>query len=103
MGDAKQNLRVNTVDAKNRLNELLAEVERTKRPMVVERRGRPVAVVVDYESYEREKQGRESRHRGTSARELWSFHLRMKKKYPKGTGDSVEILREVRLTRGFAE
>lgn len=94
-----QTARVNTVDAKNRLNELLAEVERTKRPLIVEKRGKPVAVVMDYESYEKERGGREARGRGTLSRELRSFHLRMKKKYPKGTGDSVEILHDMRLNR----
>ncbi len=94
-----QLIRVNTVDAKNRLNELLTEVERTKRPLVVERRGEPIAVVIDYESYEREGKVDKPRPKNPLSKELFSFHDRLKKKYPKGTGDSVAILRQVRADR----
>lgn len=95
-----QRVRVNTVDAKNRLNELITQVEKTKKAIVVERRGRPVAVVVDYESYEQERGVVENVRKSALSKELIRFHERMKRKYPKGTGDSVEILREVRLSRG---
>ena len=94
-----QRVRVNTVDAKNRLNELITQVEKTKKAIVVERRGRPVAVVVDYESYEQERGATETVRKSALSKELIRFHERMKRKYPKGTGDSVEILRGVRLSR----
>jgi len=96
---ADQRVHVNTVDAKNRLNELLTEVEKTKKTIVVERRGRPVAVMIDYESYEKDRNLQEASRAGSLSKELMRFHERMKRKYPKGTGDSVEILREVRLSR----
>lgn len=98
----KNEIRVNTVEAKNRFNELIAEAARSKRPIVVEKRNEPVAVMLDYESYrasersEKAKSGRDDALLG----ELEAFHRAMRKKYPRGTGDSVEILREVREERG---
>ncbi|HEX5036730.1 MAG TPA: type II toxin-antitoxin system Phd/YefM family antitoxin [bacterium] len=97
-----QETRVNTVDAKNRLNELLTEVERTKRPLVVVRRGKPIAVVIDYESYEESGKIEGPHTKSALSKELLSFHERLKKKYPEGTGDSVEILRQMRADRGGA-
>jgi prevent-host-death family protein len=45
---------VNTVEAKNNLNSLIAQVERDKTPIIIEKRGTPVAVIWDYQTY-REK------------------------------------------------
>ena len=90
---------VNTVEAKNRLNELIAEVNRSKEPVVVEKRGKPVAVVLDYETFIQGRRGEKRGERETLLKELNNFHKRMRKKYPQGTGDSVEILREIRLQR----
>ena len=98
-GALPESLRVNTVTAKNQLNELLSDLSRTKRPLIVEKRGKPIAVVIDYESYEKEKPTETPPKRNTLPQEIEQFHLRMKKKYPKGTGDSVEILREIRKGR----
>jgi hypothetical protein len=69
---------------------------------VVERRGRPIVVVVDYESYEKEGKTEAMNAKNPLSKELFSFHDRLKKKYPKGTGDSVEILRQTRADRGGA-
>lgn len=94
---------VNTVEAKNRLNELIAEVNRSKEPVVVEKRGTPVAVVVDYESYRKEQksdnQAEGKAKTETFLKELRAFHEMMRREYPKGTGDSVEILRQIREER----
>ena len=90
---------LNTVDAKNRLNEMVNEVITTKRPIAIGKRGKPVAVVIDYETYEREHEGEKKKGDATLLSELHRFHERMKAKYPKGTGDSVEILREIRRGR----
>jgi len=90
---------VNTVEAKNRLNELIAEVNRSKEPIVVEKRGKPVAVVVDYESYSKGAGRSEKARDETLVQEIEAFQKVMKKKYPSGTGDTVEILRDVRLAR----
>ena len=90
---------VNTVEAKNRLNELIAETNRSKQPIVVEKRGRPVAVVLDYDSFAAKGAVDRSADTETFLKELKAYHAMMRKKYPKGTGDSVEILREIREER----
>lgn len=97
----KRSHRVNTVEAKNRLNELIAEVNESGEPIVVEKWGEPVAVVVDFESFQkREKQRTKTKQQpDLFLRELRAFHNQMQKKYPQGTGDSVEILREIRQER----
>jgi prevent-host-death family protein len=96
---SKELKQLNTVDAKNRLNEMINEVLETRRPVVIGKRGKPVAVVVDYETYAREHQAERKKGDATLLLELHNFHDRMRKKYPKGTGDSVEILREMRRGR----
>jgi prevent-host-death family protein len=95
---SKAERHVNTVEAKNRFNELIAEVEKTKKPIIVEKRNQPVAVVVSYENYCRQSASSKKKDDSLFA-ELSSFHQVMRKKYPQGTGDSAEILREVRLER----
>lgn len=92
---------VNTVEAKNRLNELLAEVERTHHPIIVERRGVPVAVVVDYESYRSQLEHTEPRRTGADPvwKAMQTLHDALAEKYPQGTGDAVEILRDIRQSR----
>lgn len=97
MGPAQR--QVNTVEAKNRLNELIAEVGHTKVPVIVEKRGKPVAVVMDYQSYLKEAAVERVEKDQALCRDLLSFHKIMRKKYPSGTGDSVEILREARDER----
>ena len=88
---------VNTVEAKNRLNELIAEVVRTKKPIVVKKRNTPVAVVIDFESYQAGKNSK--KNDDTLLQEQQAFHRLMKKRHPQGTGDVVEILREAREER----
>jgi prevent-host-death family protein len=98
---AKEKFSVNTVEAKNRLNELIAQAGQTKKPIVVEKRGKPVAVMLDYESYQKSSppSGKKRKGEDPFLKELQAFHQLMKKKYPEGTGDSVEILRGVRQER----
>lgn len=100
----KEGTHVNTVDAKNRLNELLAEVNRTKKPVIIEKRGNAVAVLLDYETFERGKPevARMGKRNDPLLKEMTAFHERLRKKYPKGTGDSVEILREIRQERALS-
>jgi len=74
---------VNTVEAKNRLNELIAEVNRSKEPIVVEKRGKPVAVVVDYESYSKGAGRSEKARDETLVQEIEAFQKVMKKKADK--------------------
>lgn len=93
---------VNTVEAKNRFNQLVAEVNETREPVIVEKRGKPVAVVLDYQSYQKEAVAKKGEPDEGLWRALSSFHKTMKKKYPSGTGDSAEILRQVRQERSLS-
>lgn len=96
----KKSQRVNTVEAKNRLNELIAEVNETGEPVIVEKWGEPVAVVVDYASFQQAAKKRKPKSQPDQfLRELLAWHDQMRKKYPKGTGDSVAILGEIRQER----
>ena len=90
---------VNTVEAKNRFNELVAETRKTKKPIVVNKRGEPVAIIVDYESYQANMAPKSEKEGGNLFADLMNFHRTLKKKYPHGTGDSVEILRKIREER----
>lgn len=90
---------VNTVEAKNRFNELVTETRKTKKPIVVQKRGEPVAVILDYESYQQNMASKPGKGSKTLLADLINFHRTMKKKYPKGTGDSAEILRQIRRER----
>ena len=90
---------VNTVEAKNRFNELVAETRKTRKPIVVQKRGEPVAVILDYESYQQTIPSKPGKGSKTLLTDLMNFHHTMKKKYAKGTGDSAEILRQIRRER----
>ncbi len=90
---------VNTVEAKNRFNELVAETRKTKQPIVVQKRGEPVAVILDYESYQQTTAAKPGKDSKRLLADLMNFHHAMKKKYEKGTGDSAEILRQIRSER----
>lgn len=92
---------VNTVEAKNKFNELVAEVNRTGKPIIVEKHREPVAVVLDYKSFLKKAPSKREK-KGSSENllsELQAFHRMMKKRHPEGTGDSVEILRQMREER----
>jgi prevent-host-death family protein len=92
---------VNTVEAKNRFNELLAKVERSRNPIVIERRGKAVAVLIDYPSYISQKKKRTSQGPHPTAILIQQLHRHLKKKYPQGTGDSLAILKELREERSL--
>lgn len=99
MGDKLQKS-VNTVEAKNRFNELIAQLNRTKNPLIVEKRGQPVAVVLDYESYRLQSSAPPKNKKGDIFIEkLKAFHRYLDKKYPQGTGDSIQLIKEAREER----
>lgn len=98
MESARHKDRVNTVDAKNNLNSLLAQVKSRKKPVIIEKRGEPVAVLVDYETYRTsQKKGQVSGARKVYE-ELYADHLTQKGNRPMGT-DSAEIIRQARDER----
>lgn len=90
---------VNTVEAKNRLNELIAKAVKTKKPIVVEKRGEPIAVLLDYKSYQKTASQKQAETKQSLWEEMKTFHQHLRKKYPRGTGDSVEILHQIRKER----
>lgn len=94
--------RVNTVEAKNNLNALIARAKSRKKPIIIEKRGEPVAIILDYETYTEsnggDPSGRAKRER--FLRELREWHAYLDAKYPGGNGtDTVELLRQAREER----
>lgn len=90
---------VNTVEAKNRFNELVALAQKTREPVIVEKRGEPVAVILDYETYQEKVTPSAQARDENLIRDLQAWHEYLNKKYPQGGSDSVEILRRMREER----
>lgn len=91
---------INTVEAKNRLNELIAKVERSHVPIVIKRRGEPVAVLLDYRSYSvKEKRQGKRVVTDTLMQEFKNLHKELRRRHPQGTGNSADLLREMRDER----
>lgn len=96
--------KINTVQAKNQFNALLNGVLASKEPVIVEKRGEPVAVLIDYETYQEKIQQKAkqetSEHNKKLIKEFEAYWKRMKEKHPKGTGPTgLEILHEMREER----
>jgi len=91
--------KVNTVLAKNQFNSLVAKANKTKEPIIIEKRGEPVAVILDYESYVEQTKEESKQKNNEALTELENLHRYLKQKYPQGTGDSVKILRQSRKER----
>ena len=95
----KESLSVNTVEAKNRLNELINTARESGQPVIVQKRGESVAVILDYETYKQGMSTSKAKQDKTLFEELVAFHKTLKKKYPKTAADSVQILSEIRKDR----
>ena len=93
--------KVNTVQAKNQFNGLVAEVNRSKEPIVIERRGNPVAVILDYEQYLESTDGKSKKNqkKDTLLNDLKEWHTMMDQKYPQGTGLTTDILKDIHAER----
>lgn len=90
---------INTVTAKNEFNSLVAAVNRSKTPVIVAKRGEPVAVIMDYGSYQQLKPPVPAGNTELVSR-LKSFHKDLVKNHPGSElDDSVATLRELRLGR----
>lgn len=90
-----ENPKVNTVQAKNQFNALVSQAQNTKQPIIVEKRGQPIAVILDYETYKKEFT-KTNNVTLDLVSQLQTFHQHLSQKYPNGTGDAIEILRELR-------
>lgn len=91
---------VNTVQAKNELNSLVEKTRQSKNPVIIEKRGEPVAVLWGYEEYQNSMTTDVSESADLSIMcELRSFHQLQKKQCHEAGEDSVEILRQLRAER----
>ena len=91
---------VNTVQAKNEFNALVTEVNRTKEPVIIEKRGKPVAVIVDFTTYHENNQVDKKSQQDNFFKELLAHHEQMKADNPNWEScDSVELIREMREER----
>src|SRR5687768_17176054 len=88
---------VNTVEAKNNLNALIAQARESRRPIIVEKRGEPVAVIQDYESFR--EAGGAAVPKTDLYRELSAFHRLLARKRPKKSSDSADLIRSMREQR----
>lgn len=88
---------VNTAEAKNHLNELLKEVEHSRKPIIIEKRGEPVAALIDIKTYREKLGGAAPLADEGLLKDLQAFHREIiKERDGLPTGDSVELLRELR-------
>lgn len=92
---------INTVEAKNNFNKIVAKVRASKSAVVVDIRGEPAAVILDYETYKQLSASNEKNFDKSSGTmdQLRNFHKLMQKKYPQGTGDAAALLSEARSER----
>lgn len=92
---------INTVEAKNTFNALIAKAERDRKPVIIEKRGAPVAVILDYQTYrENNPVASGNGKKPGLADALKKWHAFLKKNNPRRvTTDSVELIRELREER----
>lgn len=89
---------INTVTAKNEFNALVAKVNKDKRPVIVAKRGEPVAVLLDYNTFQgMTEQTTQSATRTNLTHRLKAFHEYQAQVYPHGQcDDSVTTLKNLR-------
>lgn len=88
---------VNTVEAKNDFNALINEINKTKKPIIVEKRGKAVAVILDFADYQENQEPKE--RRTWLVKELRAMQEIQKEKWGVPNSDSVELIREMREER----
>ena len=81
-------------EIKNRFGDYLGEVIRRQEPVLVERHGKPVAVLVDFEHWKKMKEEKEE---SSWIRELSRTLDKIEKKHPHAKKfSSVDLLRQIR-------
>lgn len=91
---------INTVTAKNEFNALIATINKTKTPIIVAKRGQPVAVLLDFESFQEMGGQSQDSNDSTLIKRLRAFHKHLAKELPESRhDDSVHTLRHLRLER----
>lgn len=92
---------INVTDIRRNIREVLSEVVKTKKPAIILQRSKPVAYLVDAESFEMMRKSRESEsdiltsNRNDSLEKI----LKLRAKVTKKTGvqnDSTKIIRDLR-------
>lgn len=95
---ANEQKKIQASEARQRFFELLERVQKTHQSVVIERKGHPVAVLIDYKEHvgkrEREKKGGESKALFERIR-CFQKRLSESRGGPPKT-DSVSLLREIR-------
>lgn len=90
---------VNVTDIRRNIREVLMEVVRTKEPAVILQRSKPVAYLVDAETFEKTQKLNEADLLTRARKESLNRILQLRAKIAKKTGikgDSTELIRELR-------
>jgi len=92
---------INVTDIRRNIREVLLEVVKTKKPAIILQRSKPVAYLVDAESFEMMRKSRESesdiltRNRKDSLEKILKLRAKVTKKTG-GQNDSTKIIRDLR-------
>lgn len=90
---------VNVTDIRRNIREVLVEVIRTKEPAVIVQRSKPVAYLVDAETFEKTRKLNEMDLLTQTRKESLDRILQLRVKMAKKTGvkaDSTKLIRELR-------
>ncbi|GAW92581.1 type II toxin-antitoxin system Phd/YefM family antitoxin [Calderihabitans maritimus] len=90
---------VNVTDLRRNIREVLAEVIRSKKPAVILQRSKPVAYLVDAETFERSRKLDEMDVLTQTRKESLDRMLQLRAKVAKRAGiksDSTKLIRELR-------
>ncbi|MGB9803437.1 MAG: type II toxin-antitoxin system Phd/YefM family antitoxin [Desulfofundulus sp.] len=90
---------VNVTDIRRNIREVLVEVIRTKEPAVILQRSKPVAYLVDAETFEKTRKLNEMDLLTQTRKESLDRILQLRAKMAKKTGvkgDSTKLIRELR-------
>lgn len=90
---------VNVTDLRRNIREVLAEVVRTKEPAVILQRSKPVAYLIDAETFEKMRRPEETDVLTRGRKESLDRILRLRAKMARKTGvqaDSTPLIRQLR-------
>lgn len=97
---------VNVTDIRRNIRQILAEVMRTKKPAVIFQRSKPVAYLIDVETFEKMRAPEEADTLSRSRKESLERIFRLRAKVVGRTGvqgSSVSLIREFREGLGRYE
>jgi len=99
---------ISVTEVRTSIREILSEVVKTKKPAVILQRSKPVAYLVDAESFENMQKNKESESDvlNRSRQESLGRILQLRAKVAKRTGidsDSTQLIRELREGLGRRE